>query len=280
MATAQTPSPLGTPFNNSDLEFISDRDLVSDSPPEYMSTRVIPPSRLQSPELDDNTQSAIFRPTVPIVLTMFNPTVSISQQILPTPSNMPAPQYTSAPIPPPAVAPTATQSRTQLNVSQVTTMEMLKPFKGDEDKVQDPQTFLHTFNCIMRLAGITDAGEKIEVLQDYIIPRSEAQKWYNNLTTSQRISWTELNKAFNQQWEPIPRAEKTLENYQEELLVLKLKENKVGKTKETNGTKVWTHVIWAREALRLATAAGVESNMGLVRIIHKGLPKIIRKLTM
>ncbi|KIK20966.1 hypothetical protein PISMIDRAFT_69575, partial [Pisolithus microcarpus 441] len=137
-----------------------------------------------------------------------------------------------------------------------------------------------TFNHIMRLAGVTNEGDKIEVLQDYIVPRSEAQQWYDGLSSSQLVSWTELNKAFNQQWEPLPRAEKMPEKYQEELIVLKLEEDEVGETKEWNGTKAWTHVIWAREALRLAKAAGVESNVGLVRIVHKGLPKIIRKLTM
>lgn len=158
-------------------------------------------------------------------------------------------------------------------------METLKPFKGDEDEAQDPQTFLRTFNRIMRLAGVTNEGDKIEALQDYIVPRSEAQQWYDGLSSSQLVSWTELNKAFNQRWEPLPRAEKTPEKYQEELIALKLEEDEVGETKEWNGTKAWTHVIWAREALRLAKAAGVESNVGLVRIVHKGLPKIIRKLT-
>lgn len=60
-------------------------------------------------------------------------------------------------------------------------METLKPFRGDEDEVQDPQTFLRTFNRIMRLAGVTDEGEKIEALQDYIAPWSEAQRWYDNI---------------------------------------------------------------------------------------------------
>lgn len=155
----------------------------------------------------------------------------------------------------------------------------MKPFKGDEEETQDPQMFLRTFNRIMRLAGVTDAGEKIDALQDYIAPRSEAQQWFDNLTGLQQSSWSELVGAFNKRWEPLPRAEKTQEQYQEELLGLKLEEEEVGKMKEMNGTKAWTHVIWAREVLRLATAAGVESNVGLVRMIHKKLPKVIRKLT-
>ncbi|KAI6122275.1 hypothetical protein EV401DRAFT_1951836 [Pisolithus croceorrhizus] len=92
-------------------------------------------------------------------------------------------------------------------------METLKPFKGDKDEVQDPQMFLRTFNRIMRLAGVVDEGDKIEALQDYIVPRSEVQKWYDNLTGSQQASWSELSKAFNEHWEPLPQAEKTPEKY-------------------------------------------------------------------
>ncbi|KIK14781.1 hypothetical protein PISMIDRAFT_116421, partial [Pisolithus microcarpus 441] len=161
----------------------------------------------------------------------------------------------------------------------VAAMETLKSFKGDEDDTQDPQTFLRTFNRIMRLAGVADEGEKIEALQDYITPRSEAQKWYDTLSGPQLSSWLELSRAFNKRWEPLPRAEKTQEQYQEELLEWKLEDEEVGRTKEMNGTKAWTHVVWARGALRLAEAAGVESNVGLVRMIHKKLPKVIRKLT-
>ncbi|KIK11829.1 hypothetical protein PISMIDRAFT_122009, partial [Pisolithus microcarpus 441] len=73
-------------------------------------------------------------------------------------------------------------------------------------------------------------------------------------------------------------AKKTPEQYQEELLTLKLEDNEVATTKEVNGTNAWTHVIWARETLRLAKVAGVEKDIGLVWVVHKKLPKVVRKL--
>ncbi|KIO01797.1 hypothetical protein M404DRAFT_149523 [Pisolithus tinctorius Marx 270] len=158
-------------------------------------------------------------------------------------------------------------------------MTDLKPFRGDEDETQDPQTFLRTFKRIMRMAAVTDEMEKIEALQDYLAPRSEAQRWYDGLSSSQKVIWTELEKAFNEQWEPLPAAVKTQEAYQEELTALTLKDEEVGTRKEVGGTKVWAHIVWAKEVLRLAKAAGVERDIGLVRIVHKQLPKVIRKLT-
>lgn len=270
--TSETPSPLGTPFTECDLGLYSDREPPLDAPPDYASTR-IPPARTQSPDLDDNEQLEVVRPVISTV------PGAIPQRLFTTQYTTPAPQYTSAP--PRAIVATqaATRSAPRPFAARTTAMETLKPFKGDEDEVQDPQTFLRTFNRIMRLAGVNDEGEKIEALQDYIAPRSEAQKWYDKLAGSQRSSWSELVKAFNGQWEAVPQAEKTPEKYQEELMALKLGDDEVGMTKEVNGTKAWTHVAWAKEALRLAKAAGVENDVGLVRIVHKNLPKIVRKLT-
>ncbi|KIK16066.1 hypothetical protein PISMIDRAFT_114051 [Pisolithus microcarpus 441] len=157
-------------------------------------------------------------------------------------------------------------------------METLKVFRGDEEETQDPQTFLRTFNCIMRAVGVTTEADKIAVLQDYIAPRSEAQAWYDGLTARQCTTWAELEKSFNDKWESLPMAEKTEETYQDELMALKLEESEVGRTKEVNGIKVWTHVIWAKEAMRLARAAKVEKDVGLVWIVHKKLPKVVRNL--
>lgn len=158
-------------------------------------------------------------------------------------------------------------------------METLKPFRGDEEETQDPQAFLRAFNRAMRAMAISTEADKIAALQDYITPRSEAQRWYDGLTLQQRTTWAELEKSFNSKWESLPMAEKTEETYQDELLTLKLEDDDVGKTKDINGTKVWTHVAWAKETMRLAKAAKVEKDVGLVRIAHKKLPKVIRNLT-
>ncbi|KIK28164.1 hypothetical protein PISMIDRAFT_7682 [Pisolithus microcarpus 441] len=252
MTTSETPSPLGTPFTECNLGLYSDREPPLDTPLDYASTRAIPPARTQSLDLDDNEQLEVVRPVISTV------PGAIPQRLFTTQYTTPAPQYTSAP--PCAIVATqaATRSAPRPLAAQTTAMETLKPFKGDEDEVQDPQTFLRMFNRIMRLAG----------------------KWYDKLAGSQQSSWSELVKAFNGQWEAVPQAEKTPEKYQEELMALKLGDDEVGMTKEVNGTKAWTHVAWAKEALHLAKAAGVENDVGLVRIVHKNLPKIVWKLTM
>ncbi|KAI5991291.1 hypothetical protein F5J12DRAFT_861620 [Pisolithus orientalis] len=150
-------------------------------------------------------------------------------------------------------------------------METLKPFRGDEEETQDPQAFLRAFNRAMRAMAISTEADKIAALQDYIAPALRGSEV--------RTTWAELEKSFNSKWESLPMAEKTEETYQDELLTLKLEDDDVGKTKDINGTKVWTHVAWAKETMRLAKAAKVEKDVGLVRIAHKKLPKVIRNLT-
>lgn len=62
-------------------------------------------------------------------------------------------------------------------------------------------------------------------------------------------------------------------------MTLKLDDGEIGMARKINGTKAQAHVVWAREVLRLAKAAGVENDVGLVGIVQKKLPKVIRKLT-
>ncbi|KIN99904.1 hypothetical protein M404DRAFT_29953 [Pisolithus tinctorius Marx 270] len=174
--------------------------------------------------------------------------------------------------------PAATRSAQRTNPAQIAMMMDLKPFRGDEDEMQDPQTFLCTFKHIMQMVALTDEMEKIKALQDYLALHSEVQRWYDGLSSSQKVIWTELEKAFNEQWEPLPTAVKTQEAYQEELTMLTLKDKEVGTRKEVGGTKVWVHIVWAKEALHLAKAVGVERDIGLIHIIHKQLPKVIQKL--
>ncbi|KIN94289.1 hypothetical protein M404DRAFT_35230 [Pisolithus tinctorius Marx 270] len=115
----------------------------------------------------------------------------------------------------------------------------------------------------MQMVAVTDEMEKIEALQDYLTPCSEAQRWYNGLNSSQKVIWMELEKAFNEQWEPLPAAVKTQEAYQDELTALTLKDEEVGARKEVGGMKVWVHIVWVKEALCLAKAVGVERDIGL-----------------
>ncbi|KIN98062.1 hypothetical protein M404DRAFT_31624 [Pisolithus tinctorius Marx 270] len=166
--------------------------------------------------------------------------------------------------------PAAMGSAQRTNPAQITMMTGLKPFRGDEDEMQDPQTFLCMFKHIMWMVAVTDEMEKIKALQDYLALHSEVQRWYDSLSSSQKVIWTELEKAFNEQWEPLPAAVKTQEVNQEELTVLTLKDEEVGTRKEVGGMKVWVHIVWVKEALCLAKAAGVERDIGLKKYMSFG----------
>ncbi|KAI6104992.1 hypothetical protein EV401DRAFT_2014327 [Pisolithus croceorrhizus] len=143
----------------------------TDSAEQYASTRAIPPSRPQSPDSDD-THTPEFSERRYHIPTRIHPYGNHNTTTLAYAIQRTCPPYTTVPAP---LAPTPARSGLHLGIAT---------HDGDTKAT----------------CGITDEGEKIEALQDYI--------WYDTLTTSQLASWAELSKAFNERWEPLPRAEK------------------------------------------------------------------------
>ncbi|KIN98214.1 hypothetical protein M404DRAFT_158337, partial [Pisolithus tinctorius Marx 270] len=120
--------------------------------------------------------------------------------------------------------------------------------------------------------------QKIKALANYLGTSSPAEHWYENLTATQRASWDELAKAFNTRWPTLKSATQTSEEYQTELLALRLPEEDVGVTKTVGRQKVWAHVKWAEEAMQLASLAGIEQGSTLIWQVKKQLPKAVRRL--
>ncbi|KIO11484.1 hypothetical protein M404DRAFT_126893 [Pisolithus tinctorius Marx 270] len=120
--------------------------------------------------------------------------------------------------------------------------------------------------------------QKIQALANYLGTGSPAERWYDDLTATQRASWDDIVKAFNDRWPTTKSATLTLEEYQTELLDHKMAEEDVGAIKTVGHQKVWVHVKWVEEVMELARLAKIESGPTLIWQVKKQLPKAVRKL--
>jgi len=138
-------------------------------------------------------------------------------------------------------------------------------FYGDGRPSEDPADFLRTFSCIMRtVPSISTDEKKIEALEDYLGIGLSAETWYTKLTSMQKTSWAELDKAFKSRWPPIAVATKTREESERELMELKLTDGEVAMKTKVGRTETWSHVAWATKAQRLAVDAQISSGSVMI----------------
>ena len=152
-------------------------------------------------------------------------------------------------------------------------------FYGDGRPSQDPADFLRTFSRIMRtVPSISTDEKKIKALEDYLGIGSSAETWYTKLTSTQKTSWAELDKAFKSQWPPIAVATKTREESERELMELKLTDEEVATKTKVGRTETWSHVAWATKAQRLAVDAQISSGSVMIWNVRAQLPEVIKDM--
>ncbi|KIO04545.1 hypothetical protein M404DRAFT_26015 [Pisolithus tinctorius Marx 270] len=157
--------------------------------------------------------------------------------------------------------------------------EAVPLFYGDRAEMENTSDFLKAFNhSMLFLNPLATDKQKIKALANYLGTSSPAEHWYENLTATQCASWDELAKAFNTRWPTLKSVTQTSEEYQTELLALRLPEEDVRVTKMVGQQKVWVHVKWAEEAMQLASLAGIEQGLTLIWQVKKQLPKAVRRL--
>ncbi|KIO01581.1 hypothetical protein M404DRAFT_149822 [Pisolithus tinctorius Marx 270] len=157
--------------------------------------------------------------------------------------------------------------------------EAVPLFYGDRAETENASDFIKAFNrSMLFLNPLSTNTQKIQVLANYLGMGSPAEHWYDDLTATQRASWDDVVKAFNDRWPTTKSTTLTSEEYQTELLDHKMAEEDVGAIKTVGRQKVWAHVKWAEEAMELARLAKIESGPTLIWQVKKQLPKAVRKL--
>ncbi|KAG1820933.1 uncharacterized protein BJ212DRAFT_1297411 [Suillus subaureus] len=113
----------------------------------------------------------------------------------------------------------------------------------------------------------------------FISTGSQADIWWNTLTAAQLTSWTTIKVAFQAQWPAIVVAAKSTLDYQEELLMLRLKEDDVGEHITVAGVSTWSHLHYHRHLQKLVQDMGIANAPVFIHQVCEVLPCVIRDLT-
>ncbi|KAG2754982.1 hypothetical protein P692DRAFT_20720691 [Suillus brevipes Sb2] len=150
-------------------------------------------------------------------------------------------------------------------------------FSGTDN--ENPQNFLREVERYIHLNRIADEATKVIIFGTFISAGSQADIWWNALTTAQMASWATVKAAFTTQWPAIVVAAKSTLDYQRELLVLRLKEDDVGEHITVAGVSTWSHLHYHGRLLKLVQDAGVANALVFIHQVREALPRVIRNLT-
>ncbi|KAG1747281.1 hypothetical protein EDD22DRAFT_958251 [Suillus occidentalis] len=151
-------------------------------------------------------------------------------------------------------------------------------FHGDGRSSENPADFLKSFNRAMRQQSVTTNRDKLEVFGDYLGTSSQAEAWFQALSTTNRATWIAFVTAFEACWPPVKIAEKTKAEYEKELLDHKLSHTEVGKKTTLYDHECWTHVAWAAKTLQLAMSTGITQSTLMIWQVRSTLPDIVKDL--
>ena len=126
------------------------------------------------------------------------------------------------------------------------------------------------------MADKTDDARKAQ-FSYYLQPYSIANDWFSGLAKEEKKSWSAIKKSFEKRWPKKKLIKKTEEEYEDEILGRKLKEEDLGKKEKMGGTDVYTHITWADKMATSVRGAGIEGSNNHVRQVRKELPGIIRE---
>jgi hypothetical protein len=150
-------------------------------------------------------------------------------------------------------------------------------FSGTDN--ENPQNFLREVERYIHLNRIADEATKVIIFGTFISAGSQADIWWNALTTAQMASWAMVKAAFTMQWPAIVVAAKSTLDYQRELLALRLKEDDVGERITVAGVSMWSHLHYHGRLLKLVQDAGVANAPVFIHQVREALPRVIRDLT-
>jgi hypothetical protein len=157
-------------------------------------------------------------------------------------------------------------------------------FSGDPDDATKAdaitsKTFMKKIRVQLRGDQITSDKDKIAALEDYLKENSPAEKWYHDTLAGANAptTWKQLEAAFIVRFPTPQEAERTPQEYERELLGMKLKVEELDTTVMVGGSQVFTHVQYASRLLELAKLAGIAATASGIWQVHDAMPEVIRE---
>jgi hypothetical protein len=138
--------------------------------------------------------------------------------------------------------------------------------------------FLKSFNRAMRQQTIIQLSDKLDAYRDYLGTTSQAEMWFKALPSMEEISWAVFIAVFEKCWPPVVIVEKTIAEYERELLDHVLASADIGKKTMLYDRECWTHIAWAAKTLQLATNVGIENGTSMIWQVRSKLPDVVKDL--
>ncbi|KAG6847855.1 hypothetical protein C0991_001320, partial [Blastosporella zonata] len=127
-------------------------------------------------------------------------------------------------------------------------------FWGDDTHNENAQDFFKSFNYAM---GSKDDAHKRRQFLNCLHSGGAAEVWYTALPEATKADWSLVEDAFHAKWPPVKIAAKRTEEYEEELLSCRMKDEVLGLKEQVADREVWSHIAWADKMGKLASGAGI-----------------------
>ena len=101
-----------------------------------------------------------------------------------------------------------------------------------------------------------------------------ADEWFTDLIDYNKKTWKDIEAAFMARWPRKKQVKKTDDEYEDEIMGRKLKDEDLGKKEKIAGREVYTHIAWAD---KMAQSVKWEKTTNQLRQVRKDLPTILRE---
>ncbi|KAJ6518972.1 hypothetical protein C8R45DRAFT_1085032 [Mycena sanguinolenta] len=165
-------------------------------------------------------------------------------------------------------------------------LELVPMFSGElagaESADVTPSTFIKKFRAHMRdLRGpaVQADAQKIEAFPDYLVEDSPAESWFVALQAgpSAVTTWQALEAAFHVHFPGPVKAERTAQEWERELVGMKITLAELGTTVKVGGVDVFAHVHFASCLLEIARLAGIATTVSGIWQLRDALPEVLRE---
>ncbi|KAF6757907.1 hypothetical protein DFP72DRAFT_1006179 [Ephemerocybe angulata] len=147
-------------------------------------------------------------------------------------------------------------------------------FAGGKKEKQKARGFIKAFN---RGTEEKNDAHRLLVFGNYLAVDSEAEKWWDELTTAEKVDWPTVQAAFLVKFKETKKA-RSVADCEEALLRKRLTtEELITQVKDADGDLEWAHVVMADELLELAEGAGFSRSENLIRTVIGNLPRALKE---
>ena len=147
------------------------------------------------------------------------------------------------------------------------------PFHGDKED-ENPENFLRSF---FRRMGSSSDNIKKQQFRYFLQADSVADEWFDDLLQNDKKDWPAIEATFYKRWPRRKAAKKTTEEYEDEIISLRLQTEDLGKREKVMGKDIYSHIACADKMATIVKGAKLEMTTTYIGHVRKELPKLLRE---